>query len=280
MIKANALYRDGSKLSQPLSAIGESLFDAVEDDIAAISSAPAMKKAEQVAQKVTEKVVYKYLASRRKLPQKRRGYTQKAVIGGHKVYLRTGEYEDGSLGEIFLDMYKEGAAFRSLMGGFAIAISLGLQYGVPLEEFVDAFIFTKFEPNGIVQGHDRVKMVTSIMDFIFRDLAINYLERDDLAHVQPEDLITESGNSNSDKASKESKEEDDDDEERGVISLTKEQPAQTATMGKTRIQLAQVQEARLKGYEGDPCTECGQLTLARNGSCLKCDTCGSTTGCS
>src|SRR5204863_2677881 len=125
---------------------------------------------------------------RRLMPGRRRGYTQKARVGGHKVYIRTGEYDDGSLGEIFIDMHREGAAFRSLMNCFAIAISLGLQYGVPLEEFVEAFVFTRFEPNGMVGGHDKIKMVTSIIDYIFRELAVTYLGRNELAQVQPEDL--------------------------------------------------------------------------------------------
>ena len=135
-------------------------------------------------------MIHRYLAKRRRLPQRRKGYTQKASIGGHKLYLRTGEYEDGSLGEMFVDMHKEGAAFRSLMNCFAIAISLGLQHGVPLEEFVDAFIFTRFEPNGMVQGNDQIRMSTSIIDYIFRELAVSYLGRHDLAHVSQEDLST------------------------------------------------------------------------------------------
>ena len=120
---------------------------------------------------------------------RRKGYTQKAIVGGHKVYLRTGEYEDGELAEVFIDMHKEGSAFRSLMNNFAIAISIGLQYGVPLEEFVEAFTFTRFEPSGIVEGNDAIKMATSILDYIFRELAISYLGRNDLAHVQPADLM-------------------------------------------------------------------------------------------
>ena len=125
------------------------------------------------------------LREREKLPDRRKGYTQKAVVGGHKVYLRTGEYDDGRLGEIFIDMHKEGAALRSLINNFAIAISLGLQYGVPLEEYVDAFTFTRFEPPGPVQGNDTIKYATSILDYVFRELAISYLERFDLAHVDP-----------------------------------------------------------------------------------------------
>ena len=130
--------------------------------------------------------------ARRRLPHRRKGYTQKAIVGGHKVYLRTGEYEDGSLGEIFIDMHKEGAAFRSLMNNFAIAISIGLQYGVPLEEYVDAFTFTRFEPSGMVEGNDMIKMSTSVLDYIFREVAISYLAREDLSHVQPSDILPDS----------------------------------------------------------------------------------------
>ena len=119
------------------------------------------------------------------MPDRRKGYTQKAVVGGHKVYLRTGEYDDGRLGEIFIDMHKEGAALRSLLNNFAIAVSLGLQYGVPLEEYVDAFTFTRFEPQGPVQGNDSIKYATSILDYVFRELAVSYMERFDLAHVDP-----------------------------------------------------------------------------------------------
>ena len=124
-----------------------------------------------------------------KLPERRKGYTQKAVVGGHKVYLRTGEYGDGKLGEIFIDMHKEGAAFRAMMNNFAIAVSVGLRYGVPLDEFVEAFTFTRFEPAGLVQGNDTIRNATSILDYIFRELAISYLDRTDLAHSLPEDNL-------------------------------------------------------------------------------------------
>jgi ribonucleoside-diphosphate reductase alpha chain len=126
--------------------------------------------------------------TRRKLPDRRKGYIQKAAVGGHKVYLHTGEYEDGELGEIFIDMHKEGAAFRSLMNNFAIAISIGLQYGVPLEEFVDAFVFTRFEPAGEVTGNDTIRSATSILDYIFRELGVSYLNRQDLASSEPDAL--------------------------------------------------------------------------------------------
>ena len=143
--------------------------------------------AERIVERVIERVVERVVqrSERRRLPNRRKGYTQKAMVGGHKVYLRTGEYEDGKLAEVFIDMHKEGSAFRSLMNNFAIAISIGLQYGVPLEEFVESFTFTRFEPAGIVEGNDAIKMATSILDYIFRELAISYLGRNDLAHVEP-----------------------------------------------------------------------------------------------
>ncbi len=182
MVKANALYRDGSKLSQPLNTVA----DAPDLDAETAQAVRQEPKAEAV--RIAEKIVYRYIANRRRLPDRRAGYTQKARIGNHKMYLRTGEYEDGTLGEIFLDMHKEGAAFRSMTNCFAIAVSLGLQHGVPLEEYVDAFLFTRFEPNGMVQGNPHIKMTTSIIDYIFRELAITYLGRHDLAQVEAEDL--------------------------------------------------------------------------------------------
>ncbi|RME91930.1 MAG: vitamin B12-dependent ribonucleotide reductase, partial [Candidatus Hydrogenedentota bacterium] len=273
MLKANALYRDGSKLSQPLSALGQALFedlDEAEEVVEELTSAAIQRKAEILARELMKKQTSK----RHRLPARRKGYTQKVVIGGHKVYLRTGEYEDGSLGEVFLDMYKEGAAFRSLLNSFAIAISLGLQYGVPLEEFVDAFVFTKFEPNGMVVGHDRIKMVTSVMDYIFRELAITYLGRDDLAHTPAE---LETAPTDLTNINQPTQEIQDEPKETAAVDP---KPMSTSTATATKLQSALMQEAKLKGYEGDPCPECGQLTLVRNGSCLKCDTCGSTTGCS
>ena len=188
------------------------------------------------------------------LPNRRAGYTQKAKIAGHSIFLRTGEYEDGSLGEIFLDMHKEGAAFRSLLNSFAIALSLGLQYGVPLEEYVDAFTFTRFEPNGMVAGHDNIKMATSVIDFIFRDLALSYLKRTDLVQVKPDDLI--------------------------ATTMQEEKKSEPVVKNGAVNGGNQARKARSIGYEGDPCPECGHFTLVRNGTCLKCETCGGTTGCS
>lgn len=293
MIKANALYRDGSKLSQPLNAVASDLYGEIKS-IEAETGKPA------TTTQIVEKVIYRYLAKRRQLPGRRSGYTQKADVGGHKVYLRTGEFEDGTLGEVFLDMHKEGAAFRSLMNCFAIALSIGLQYGVPLEEFVEAFTFTRFEPNGIVKGHDNIKMATSVIDYIFRELAMSYMGRYDLVHVSPEDLRNDTV-----------KKQETDFKEEEVVSIRKvNAPSYVATPdgGQVETQVpafvsapatpksshlafstmekdfdANAEKrrvAKLKGYEGDPCPECGQMTLVRNGSCLKCNSCGSTTGCS
>jgi ribonucleoside-diphosphate reductase alpha chain len=197
-------------------------------------------------------------ALRRNLPNRRDGFTQKSRIGGHKVYLRTGEYEDGSLGEIFIDMHKEGAAFRCLMNNFAIAVSLGLQHGTPLEEYVDAFTFTKFEPSGMVQGSPAIKMSSSIIDYIFRELAVAYNGRDDLAHILPPPPP--------------SKKEIPED----VIIVPTEDTEKKC--GETLEDL--VKEAKIKGYEGESCTNCSQFTLVRNGACLKCVSCGETSGCS
>ncbi len=186
-LKANALYRDGSKLSQPLNAsIIED--DEDEEDAEDIMNLPLAARAEKVTERIVEKVIQRVASEQEKLPGRRKGYTQKAKIGGQTIFLRTGEYDDGRLGEIFLDMNKEGSALRAFINNFAISVSLGLQYGVPLEEYVEAFIFTKFEPAGMVQGNDAIKNATSILDYVFRELAVSYLGRSDLAHVDQSDF--------------------------------------------------------------------------------------------
>jgi len=278
MLKALAVYRDGSKLSQPLTV---SLSSSQQGELAAAVSSGDV---EATAAAMAERVVIQYQARRNPLPQRRTGYTQKARIAGNKIYLRTGEYPDGRLGEIFLDMHREGAAYRSLMNCFAIAVSLGLQYGVPLEEFVEAFLFTRFEPNGIVDGNDRIRMATSVIDYIFRELAITYLDRHELAHVTPEDLRHDSVSS----AGGGDAEEDDDDvpEKRRLPVAVGENTRPAAGSVVTRppsrspAPAVGVHKARMMGYEGDPCSECGNLTMVRNGTCLKCNTCGATSGCS
>jgi ribonucleoside-diphosphate reductase alpha chain len=261
-LKAVALYRDGSKLSQPLSSFAPGT-DPLADTI--------LKVEEGMAAPVWPAIERRRAGGRgyrKSLPNRRAGYTQKAKIGGHSIFIRTGEYDDGSLGEIFLDMHKEGAAFRSLLNSFAIAVSLGLQYGVPLEEYVDAFTFSRFEPNGMVQGHDYVKMATSVMDYIFRDLAISYLKRADLGQVKPEDLLS-TGTKN----------------DAALLpcpgkAQAKEKAAPPLPKAADTKDAAKILEARIKGYEGDPCPACGSFTMVRNGTCMKCDTCGGTTGCS
>src|SRR5207249_7697800 len=156
-----------------------------DEVVADLMAKPIPERAQAIAERIVERIVEKAVRERERMPNRRKGYTQKAIVGGHKVYLRTGEYDDGRLGEIFIDMHKEGAALRSIINNFAIAISLGLQYGVPLEEYVDAFTFTRFEPNGPVQGNDSIKYATSIIDYVFRELAVSYMGRFDLAHVDP-----------------------------------------------------------------------------------------------
>ncbi|WP_372921187.1 vitamin B12-dependent ribonucleotide reductase [Roseovarius sp.] len=329
-VKANALYRDGSKLSQPLAS---SLVE--DDDEAAeiLESGSVQEKAAVLAEKVIEKVIVKEIVKshREKMPERRKGYTQKAIVGGHKVYLRTGEYEDGNLGEIFIDMHKEGAGFRAMMNNFAIAVSVGLQYGVPLEEFVDAFTFTKFEPAGMVQGNDSIKNATSILDYIFRELAVSYLDRTDLAHVKPsgasfDDLGRgeEEGVSNvsemSDAAASRSLEVLKQISSTGYLRKRLPQELVVLNGGQSRMAAAggdpvqtlqtlvpetasttasytassttttavasgsmtmnAATKARMQGYEGEACGECGNYTLVRNGTCMKCNTCGATSGCS
>ena len=259
-LKAIALYRDGSKLSQPLRA--------------ALAKETGVSQPLRRPQIIAERLVEKFAAHRERLPERRTGYTQKAKIGGHTIYLRTGQYKDGRLGEIFIDMHKEGAAFRSMMNNFAMAISIGLQYGVPLEEFVDAFTFTRFEPAGPVEGNARIRMATSILDYLFRELAVSYLDRYDLAHVDASDI---SPSTLGEVELKQTEAEEEKPRAVGGVSrqtgfyVVKPDKASGARKGKT---------AASKAYEGDACGECGNFTLVRSGTCLVCATCGATTGCS
>jgi ribonucleoside-diphosphate reductase alpha chain len=351
-LKAVALYRDGSKLSQPLSSLAPGT-DPLADTILKVERGLDLTTQSADARKSAVRGLRKHL------PSRRMGYTQKAKISGHSIFIRTGEYEDGSLGEIFLDMHKEGAAFRSLLNSFAITVSLGLQYGVPLEEYIDAFTFSRFEPNGMVQGHDYVKMATSVIDYIFRDLAISYLKRSELGQIKPEDLLAtgtkgdvDAGDAKQRFGGRQSagfKPYGSSGANSGVSpggtptgavggqkssgisglgssgnassggSLSAEggkgtvkalaggktsgyNPSAAAASVQAGIPGTQVQvldqprppdqgqseqselikiaEARFKGYEGDPCPTCGSFTLIRNGTCMKCNTCGGTTGCS
>ncbi|MDI4655387.1 vitamin B12-dependent ribonucleotide reductase [Xanthobacter autotrophicus] len=336
-LKANALYRDGSKLSQPLNAQlvadEEDEDDAVEALVAQPNAARVATVTEKIVERVVERIVEHRVREREKMPDRRKGYTQKALVGGHKLYLRTGEYDDGRLGEIFIDMHKEGAALRSLLNNFAIAISLGLQYGVPLEEYVDAFTFTRFEPAGPVQGNDTIKYATSMLDYVFRELAVSYLGRNDLGHVDPHETGFDALGKGADegKAPNPAKSIVSKGLVRGktvnllVPQTVSTEPRSTTdnvtvlrapTYGATALkpevaelvepapQAQEIEaaveslmdkslpwgatarkaearaEARAKGYEGEACPECMNFTMVRNGTCLKCDTCGGTTGCS
>src|SRR4051812_998028 len=348
-LKANALYRDGSKLSQPLNSQLIADEDDEDDAIEVFIEKPQAARTTALAERVVEKIVERItvLRERERMPDRRKGYTQKAVVGGHKVYLRTGEYDDGRIGEIFIDMHKEGAALRSIINNFAIAVSLGLQYGVPLEEYVDAFTFTRFEPAGPVQGNDSIKYATSILDYVFRELAVSYMSRFDLAHVDPTEsnfdalgkgveegkepaghgqrasklvsrgltrsrtdnlfvmrggaAAVSSGNDSAPSGGSKItslashgagragdvlegavalKQEVAHDlsptEKLEALQWSKSGSAQTMVPSKAERRA----EAKAKGYEGEMCSECGNFTLVRNGTCMKCDTCGSTTGCS
>ena len=338
-LKANALYRDGSKLSQPLNSQLISDDDEEEDAIEALYEKPMAARTAQVSEKIVEKLVERIVVmrEREKMPDRRKGYTQKAVVGGHKVYLRTGEYDDGRIGEIFIDMHKEGAALRSFINNFAIAVSLGLQYGVPLEEYVDAFTFTRFEPAGPVQGNDSIKYATSILDYVFRELAVSYMSRFDLAHVDPsesnfdalgkgveegkpdpshstkyvskgltrsrtDNLVVMRGGDTEARSSgnvtaiashgpsarisdtlegavalkQETQHDLSPTEKLEALQWSKAGAAAQAAPSKAERRA----EAKAKGYEGEMCGECGHFSLVRNGTCMKCDTCGSTTGCS
>ncbi len=339
-LKANALYRDGSKLSQPLNSqlLGDDADEQEEVAEQLHADKPAALRVTAAAERIVERIIERMRPQEReKLPNRRKSYTQKATVGGHKVYLHTGEYEDGRLGEIFIDMHKEGAAFRSLMNNFAIAISLGLQYGVPLEEYVEAFTFTRFEPAGLVTGNETIKNATSVLDYIFRELAVSYLGRNDLAHVDPREIVGGTGLGSSDAATDEALDLDLPDSVSKVVSkglirgnlrvASGGRPQQsetsvtalrdeatsfpavesdtavypmtegaTALKPDTEILYARATmrtqvsakgreadrraEARIRGYEGENCRECGNFTLVRNGTCLKCDTCGGTSGCS
>ena len=356
MLKALALYRDGSKLSQPLAStvfdgwpedepadLGDELGDGLEAGAPALSPGGALDEAERIlsalptrdARELVRRTVGMLRGERVLLPSRRNGFAQKARIGGHTIYLHTGEFEDGSVGELFISMSKDGAAFRSLMNCFAIAVSIGLQHGVPLEAYVDSFLFTKFEPNGMVTGNDRIQMATSIIDYVFRELAVTYLGRDDLAHLAhlgPVDLSSTStaeAERSADTAAVRSADtaasgaapagapasalavgaetaaaavvaapaalpapdaaslvtiaEPSGGVEAPAVEVATEAVLEAHTTDvrlEARAVPVQASQARQLGFEGDPCPECGQLMMVRSGTCLKCVSCGATSGCS
>jgi ribonucleoside-diphosphate reductase alpha chain len=302
-LKAIALYRDGSKASQPLSA--------KTDDVA------GEDEPEEVTEAITREVMihggmfqpgmspteaYENMSRPRfLLPARRRGFTQEARVGGHKVFLRTGEYDDGTLGEVFIDLAKEGATLRGVLSCFAIAVSKGLQYGVPLEEFVDTFTFQTFEPRGFVEGHPNIKLANSIIDYVFRALGVEYLQRDELVQVPPDrsgelpeppkgiaveagtqlDLTDAAMEVDIDAEIAAAKFVDDEDDylpTRQPVGATvgvSDGPGTAAAAATTAA------ESSLGDLMGDApaCSSCGHMTV-RSGSCYVCLTCGDTTGCS
>ena len=281
MIKACAIYRDGSKLSQPLmnQLVDATSLDEEEEDEAVTvvhkmveQTAEALPIPAPAATVVAEQFVHNYIATRRPLPDVRSSSTMKSRVGGHTVYLSSSNYDDGRLGEIMITTSKEGAAWRSLLNQFAIAVSIGLQYGVPLDAFVKSFTFQKFDPSGMVTGGSgRVKMSTSIVDYIFRELAIQYLDREDLAHVSAEDMVSTS-------ISRPEQTEEglvrSQGEKRDVqLTLNAVAPSEDEDSRIRRM-------ARERGFTGDICDDCGSSQMVRNGTCLKCNACGATTGCS
>ncbi len=292
-LKANAIYRDGSKLSQPLSTKSDKKkkADATTEEEVAVAEAGSQlvdlsklnvdELLEEVQKRMSASTDTKFkrqlsrIVERKSLPAKRRGFTQKARIGGQVLFLRTGEYNDSTLGEIFIDLAKEGSTLRSLMNCFAISISVGLQYGVPLEEFVEKFVFTKFEPSGMVD-HPNIKTTTSIVDFIFRSLAYEYLGRTDLVHVLDKPTVENLG-------------------EEGDITLVGKPELSSIrvtapTVAKANVAVAvettaggsldQVQAAAKSMQSDAPaCSTCGHITI-RSGTCYKCLNCGTSMGCS
>lgn len=280
MIKAITIYRDGSKLSQPLNInsyddLDEVIMLGTEEDL------DETKGPKELQERIVERIYHR--SERRMLPKRRKGYIREAYVGAHKVFLRTGEYEDGSLGEIFIDMYKEGASFKGLLNCFAVLASKALQYGMPLEELVDSFTFTRFEPAGMVQGHNVIKNATSILDYVFRSIGYDYLGRKDFIHVKAVDEI--------------SSEDDESEGEDGLSNGTaargsgvSEVPAAAGQHRKAPKSLAekeqpgvvdtQIIQAKVQGYSGEQCENCGSMRVRQNGTCKVCEDCGMTTGCS
>ncbi|MEZ4294469.1 MAG: vitamin B12-dependent ribonucleotide reductase [Polyangiaceae bacterium] len=266
-LKAVALYRDGCKASQPLSSSSKDAKDKDKDrDEAREEERPVTAIVAHAAPAAARPALEHPTGSRLRLPKRRTGFTQEAKVGGHKIYVRTGEYVDGTLGEIFIDLHKEGAAFRSLMNCFAMAVSLGLQYGVPLKSFVEQFVFTRFEPQGVVEGHDNIRLATSIVDYIFRMLGIEYLGRYDLAHVPPADPATQGPVESS--------------AQEAAAGYTESSPVSAAAPALAEKSHSSL-DAQLEDMMGDApvCDVCGHITV-RNGACYKCLNCGNSMGCS
>jgi len=294
MLKAIALYRDGSKLSQPLN----SSMDDIQDEIVTLGDADTLdetKGPKELHEMINAKNQWK--PTRKRLPKKRSGFIREANIGQHKVYLRTGDYEDGSLGEIFIDMYKEGASFRGLLNSFAILASKALQYGIPLEELVDTFTFTRFEPAGMVNGHEAISTATSILDYVFRSLGYDYLNRTDFIHKKAIDEVpaSKSGKQTHTHGKTDKNKHDKIPvEDSRESSLRDELEAMTVTNTGIETGVQNNSQGMLKGspggmkagdairigYTGEQCGNCGSIRVKRNGSCTVCEDCGYTSGCS
>lgn len=311
MVKAIALYRDGSKLSQPLNVSSDTeLVEAVTLQDIGVEASPMIGEGqdfnEQVGpEKVHERIVEKvyHRADRRRLPKRRHGFVREATVGGHKVFLRTGEYEDGQLGEIFIDMYKEGASFKGLLNCFAVLASKALQYGMPLEKIVDTFTFTRFEPSGPVQGHEAIKNATSIIDYVFRAIGYEYLGREDFIHVRAVDETEgiEYGPGDEDRAKLSPGRElweRQQNRKREVSGASKapnglghtngngtngvkkvSSPVQASKTVNSDVE-AKVASAKAHGYTGEQCGNCGSMRVKQNGACHVCEECGTTSGCS
>ncbi|MBU3699883.1 MAG: vitamin B12-dependent ribonucleotide reductase [Candidatus Kapabacteria bacterium] len=277
-LKAIALYRDGSKLSQPLNASSDNF-----DELVLLGDQDDWD--ETVDQKAIQKVIVERVyqrAERRRLPKRRHGYVREATVGGHKVYIRTGEFDDGSLGEIFIDMYKEGASFKGLLNCFAVLTSKALQYGVPLDELVDTFTFTRFEPAGFVEGHEAIKNATSILDYIFRTLGYDYLQRTDFVHVPQVDSSTQSKGALDGAQTSETA----DASASAISDVIAPAPTYNEVMEAVSGGVdqeggkAKLLDPKNMGYTGEACSKCQSTQVVRNGACTMCLNCGTTTGCS
>jgi ribonucleoside-diphosphate reductase alpha chain len=294
MLKAIAIYRDGSKLSQPLNTTAYEGLDEIVmlgDEETIDETKGSAEVQTQIVQKLqtAPQQINQYRLERRRLPKKRKGFIREATVGGHKVYLRTGEYEDGTLGEIFIDMYKEGASFRGLLNSFAILASKALQYGVPLEELVDTFTFTRFDPSGPVEGHEAIKYATSVLDYVFRSLGYDYLKRDDFVHVHavdevPPTIAPPSKPETTETTKKVIEIKDENSKEKGnhIENATNDEYVAVEELissieGKSTKMMSAAQGL---GYTGETCPACGSIRMRRSGTCSVCEDCGTTTGCS
>jgi ribonucleoside-diphosphate reductase alpha chain len=312
-LKANALYRDGCKLSQPLSnksdvkdeeevqmVVESVLGEDAHKPVGELSPEQVLEAAQAILNR-THDTTFKHklagVVARKTLPGKRGGFTQKASVGGQTIFVRTGEYEDGTLGEIFVDLHKEGATLRSLMNCFSIAVSLGLQYGVPLDEYVDKFTFTRFEPAGMVAGHDNIKNATSIIDYMFRMLGFEYLGREEFVQVPPTETQRQNLSVNLHKQHAQALANQSATQvapvnpigffkpapvvvpEVSAVAPVIPTPEASANLTASASMPDQISEMNKRMGDSPACPTCGHITI-RSGACYKCLNCGTQTGCS